>query len=36
MADSVILATAQAHNATLWAQDADFKAIDGVQYVEKI
>jgi len=36
MADSVILATAQAHNATLWTQDADFKAIDGVQYVEKI
>ncbi len=32
MADSIILATAQAHEATLWTQDADFRAIPGVQY----
>ncbi|GAB4528634.1 MAG: hypothetical protein Kow0063_04960 [Anaerolineae bacterium] len=36
MADSVILATARTHNATLWTQDADFKGIEGVEYVEKI
>jgi predicted nucleic acid-binding protein len=35
MADSVILATAQAHDATLWTQDADFEEIAGVQYVAK-
>jgi predicted nucleic acid-binding protein len=35
MADSVMLATARAHKATLWTQDADFKDIEGVQYVEK-
>ncbi len=35
MADSIMLATARAYNATLWTQDADFKGIDGVQYVEK-
>jgi predicted nucleic acid-binding protein len=35
MADSVILATAQAHGATLWTQDADFKEITGVQYIAK-
>ncbi|MBN1579772.1 MAG: type II toxin-antitoxin system VapC family toxin [Anaerolineae bacterium] len=35
LADSVILATAWAYNATLWTQDADFKGIDSVQYVEK-
>ena len=35
MADSVMLATARAHNATLWTQDADFGDIEGVQYVEK-
>lgn len=35
MADSVMLATARAHNATLWTQDADFRGIEGVQYVEK-
>jgi predicted nucleic acid-binding protein len=35
MADSVILATARAFGATLWTQDADFKDIDGVQYIEK-
>ncbi len=35
MADSVILATARAFGATLWTQDADFKGMEGVQYVEK-
>jgi predicted nucleic acid-binding protein len=35
MADSVMLATAQAQGATLWTQDADFEEIEGVQYVSK-
>ncbi len=35
LADSVILATARANNATLWTQDAHFKGMDGVQYIEK-
>lgn len=35
MADSVMLATAQAYNATLWTQDADFQEITGVKYVPK-
>lgn len=35
MADSVMLATARAHTATLWTQDADFWNIEGIQYVEK-
>ncbi len=35
MADSIMLATAQAYNATLWTQDEDFKGIEGVQYIEK-
>jgi predicted nucleic acid-binding protein len=35
MADSVMLATAQAHGATLWTQDKDFEDIAGVQYVAK-
>ena len=36
MADSIILATAQAYGATLWTQDADFSGVDGVEYVTKI
>ena len=32
LADSVILATARAHGATLWTQDADFEGRDGVRY----
>ena len=32
LADSIILATAQAHNATLWTQDSDFDGLPGVQY----
>jgi predicted nucleic acid-binding protein len=35
MADSVILATAQAYDATLWAQDGHFKDVVGVRYIEK-
>jgi predicted nucleic acid-binding protein len=35
MADSVMLATAQAHDATLWTQDADFQGVAGVQYIPK-
>src|SRR5690349_11467328 len=35
MADSIILATANAHGATLWTQDKDFAAIDGVKYIAK-
>ena len=35
MADSIILASARAYNATLWTQDEDFKEIEGVQYIEK-
>ena len=35
MADSVMLATARAHDATLWTQDADFEEIAGVQYIAK-
>src|SRR5574341_2557159 len=35
MADSIILATARAHDATIWTQDVDFKDLPGVQYVEK-
>lgn len=36
MADSFILATARAHEATLWTQDADFAGLDGVAYVAKV
>ena len=35
MADSIILATARANNATLWTQDDDFEGMDGVKYVAK-
>jgi predicted nucleic acid-binding protein len=35
MADSLILATARAHDALLWTQDADFKGIDKVKYFSK-
>lgn len=35
LADSVIYATAQAHDATLWTQDADFADLPGVQYTAK-
>jgi predicted nucleic acid-binding protein len=35
MADSLVLATARAHDAVLWTQDAGFEGIDNVQYTEK-
>ncbi len=35
MADSVILATARLHDATLWTQDSDFEEIEDVQYIER-
>jgi predicted nucleic acid-binding protein len=35
MADSIILATANAFSATLWTQDSDFKGIPGVKYIQK-
>lgn len=35
MADSVILATAQAHRATLWTMDEHFKGLPGVEYIPR-
>ena len=35
MADSIMLATARAYNATLWTQDVDFEGLEGVRYVGK-
>ncbi|MBW1715030.1 MAG: type II toxin-antitoxin system VapC family toxin [Deltaproteobacteria bacterium] len=35
MADSIILATANEFNATLWTQDSDFKNMGGVKYFPK-
>jgi toxin FitB len=35
MADSMILATAQIHNATIWTQDAHFKNLASVKYFAK-
>lgn len=35
MADSIILATAWTHNATLWTQDNDFEGLPNVNYVKK-
>jgi predicted nucleic acid-binding protein len=32
MAGSMILATARAHDAVLWTQNADFKGLDAVRY----
>ena len=32
MADSIVLATARLHDATLWTQDADFEDLSGVRY----
>lgn len=33
--DSIILATARMNHAVLWTQDVDFKAIEGVKYIQK-
>jgi predicted nucleic acid-binding protein len=35
MADSVILATAQAYGCVIWTQDSDFRNIEGVKYFSK-
>jgi predicted nucleic acid-binding protein len=35
MADSVILATARTHDATLWTQDEHFQGLGEVKYVKK-
>ncbi len=35
MADSLMLATARAFDATLWTQDGDFEGIAGVRYKPK-
>jgi predicted nucleic acid-binding protein len=35
MADSIMLATALRHRATLWTQDADFDGLPGVRYYAK-
>jgi predicted nucleic acid-binding protein len=35
MADSIILATAHASDATLWTQDEHCKGIEGIKYKEK-
>ncbi len=32
MADSIVLATARLHGATLWTQDSDFERLPGVRY----
>lgn len=35
MADSIILATARASEATLWTQDDDFEGLEDVKYIAK-
>lgn len=35
MADSIMLATARQHDASLWTQDADFENVPDVKYVAK-
>jgi toxin FitB len=35
LADSIILATARLHRATIWTQDSDFEGMAGVKYVAK-
>jgi predicted nucleic acid-binding protein len=35
-ADSILLATARAFEATLWTQDAHFAGIEGVEYIPKL
>lgn len=36
MADSIIYATAQSLDATVWTQDADFKDLSNVKFLPKI
>ena len=35
LADSVMLATAHRHDATLWTQDSDFEELPGIKYRPK-
>ena len=35
LADSIMLATARAHDALFWTQDADFDGLDGVRLKRK-
>jgi toxin FitB len=35
MADSIVLATARAYNATVWSQDEHFKDIPGIKFFAK-
>jgi toxin FitB len=35
LADSVILATARTYGGIIWTQDAHFKGLEGVRYIEK-
>ena len=35
MADSMILATAQAFDAELWTQDSDLQGLENVRFIEK-
>lgn len=35
MANSLILTTARRYDAIVWTQDADFKGLEGVQYIGK-
>jgi predicted nucleic acid-binding protein len=35
LADSIVLATARAHEAILWTQDDDFEGLDDVKYTAK-
>ena len=35
MVDSIILFTGRLYQATVWTQDADFKGLDGVEYIKK-
>lgn len=35
MADSIIIATTLAFDATMWKQDRDFEGIEGVQYIAR-
>jgi predicted nucleic acid-binding protein len=36
LADSVMLATARRHKATLWTQDADFAGMEDVRYYARV
>jgi len=35
MADGIMLATAREYGATLWTQDADFRGLEGIRFVQR-